>query len=170
MTYIKKSVWYEPILLETLGAHDVWDFLPASPGVYIIMRGPPIPRIGGTDNKGIIYIGKSKILLDRLWSFWRVRNHIASDFLCAHPTIAQTILNNKQIKKEADVEKSLGNLRVRYCAPIEDSFLEEAEGTLFFAYIGHFGEAPPLNLNLPGRWNKLPTKQALQWAREGLYI
>ena len=170
MTYLTKSLWYEPIVLGTIDDDDIWNSLPASAGVYVIMRDSAIPRIGGVDDMGIIYIGKSENLRERLWKFWTVKNHIASDFLWTHPTLAQAILNSKHIKKAEDVEKYLGKIKARYCAPIDRDFLEEAERTLLFTYIEHFGEAPPLNLSLPRRWHQLPAKRELRWAQEGLCI
>jgi len=37
-----------------------------------------------------------------------------------------------------------------------------------FAYIRRFGEAPPLNLNVPKRWDRLPSSQDLKWAEKGI--
>ena len=160
-----KSRWHKPIILETL--EDDWDSLPATPGVYIVMSDRPIQRIGRVDNAGILYIGKAKILCDRLWNFWK-QNHTASGFLWTHIGVAQIILN-KPILTVSDVGKYLGKLNVRYSTPISEDQLEMAERALLFAYIQYFGEAPPLNLSLPRRWEQPPPSQDREWAEKGLF-
>jgi hypothetical protein len=152
-----KSIWYKPIVLETLDVQ--WDTFSASPGVYIVMSDRPIQRIGGTDFRSIIYIGKAKNLRNRLWAFWKA-NHSASGFLWTHPTMANIVLN-KPVRTVSDVEKYLGKLEI---------LLDSAERALLFAYIQCFGEAPPLNLSLPKRWNQLPPAEDLRWAEEGLFV
>jgi hypothetical protein len=130
------------------------------------MRDRPVPRIGGVDTHGIIYIGRSEILRIRLWDFW-IQKHDASAFLWTHLDMASVILN-KPIRTESDLRICLGKLRARYSMPIEDSMLNDAERALIFAYIKRFGEAPPLNLSLPSRWEEPPGEQDLRWAEQGL--
>lgn len=157
--------WSEPFILETLDAS--WDTYPASAGVYLIMSDQPIPRIGGTDNKSILYIGKAKNLRNRVSQF-RWANHTASGILWTHPTMARIVLN-KPIRSVSDVEKYLGELIACYSTPINVDSLERAERALLFAYIQSFGEAPPLNMSLPRRWDELPPAQDLRWAENGLF-
>jgi hypothetical protein len=160
-----RSPWHKAIALETL--KDYWDSSPATAGVYIVMSDRPIQRIGRVDNAGILYIGKAKNLRDRLWDFWE-QNHTASGFLWAHIGVAQIILN-KPILTVSDVGKYLGKLNVRYSTPISEDQLDTAERALLFAYIQYFGEAPPLNLSLPKRWEQPPPSQDRAWAEKGLF-
>ena len=160
-----RSPWYKSLILKSL--NDSWDSSPASAGVYIVTSDRPIARIGEIDNAGILYIGKAKILRDRLWDFWK-QNHTASGFLWTHTAIAQIILN-KPILIVNDIGKYLGELKVRYSTPIDEKLLDVAERALLFAYIQYYGEAPPLNLSLPRRWEQLPPSQDRQWAEEGLF-
>jgi excinuclease UvrABC nuclease subunit len=60
--------WQRPFRLNTL--YDDWDNAPAYSGVYIIKEDRGIRRIAGTDKAGILYIGKSALLRNRLWGFW----------------------------------------------------------------------------------------------------
>jgi hypothetical protein len=159
-----RSPWSKPVMLETLG--DNWDSFPTSAGVYMITSDYAIPRIGGSDEKSIIYIGKTKNLRNRLWGFWKA-NHTASGVLWTHPTMACIVLN-KPIRNIRDVEEQLGKLQVCYSTPIDEHLLDRAERALIFAYIQRFGEAPPLNMSLPRRWEQLPQAQDLRWAEEAV--
>ena len=160
-----KSPWYKSIVLKSLS--DSWDSSPASAGVYVVTSDRPIPRIGRVDNAGILYIGRAKNLRERLWAFWK-QNHTASGFLWTHTAVAQIILK-KPILTVSDVGKYLGELKVRYSTPIGEDLLDTAERALLFAYIQYFGEAPPLNLSLPKRWEQPPPSQDREWAEEGLF-
>ena len=77
--------WSEYKHFETLD----WKTIPSSPGVYYIRcvnnSGNPIriPRLGGVDNEGIVYIGETgRNLRNRVRNFWktahnfRVSSHI----------------------------------------------------------------------------------------------
>ena len=160
-----RGSWNKPVALETL--KDRWDSFPTTAGVYIIMSDRPIQRIGRVDNAGILYIGKAKSLRDRLWGFLE-QNHTASGFLWAHIGVAQIVLN-KPILTVSDVGKHVGKLNVRYSTPIGEDQLDMAERSLLFAYIQHFGEAPPLNLSLPKRWEHPPPSQERAWTEKGLF-
>ena len=160
-----RSPWYRPIVLETLDSS--WDSSPATAGVYMILRDRPIPRIGGVDNMGIIYIGMATNLRERLWSFWKVK-HTASDFLWTHKAIAQIVLNKPKLNV-SDLKKHLGKLKVRYSTPIGEGLLDSAERALLFTYIEYFGEPPPLNMSLPKRWDRSPPSEDQEWAGKGLF-
>lgn len=160
-----RSPWHQPIALETL--EDDWDSSPATAGVYIVMSDRPIRRIGRVDNASILYIGKAKNLRDRLWDFWKER-HTASGFLWTHIEVARIILN-KPIPTVSDLGKCLGKLNVRYSTPIIEDQLDMAERALLFAYIKYFGEAPPLNMSLPKRWEHPPPTEDIAWAENGLF-
>jgi len=164
--YEMKSPWLKPVLLEDFDKG--WGLCPATAGVYIVMRDKPIPRIGRVDKAGILYIGKAKVLRDRLWDFLK-QNHTASGFLWAHTPIAQIILD-KPILTVGELGKHLGILQVRYSTPIDQSLLSRAERALLFSYIHYYGEPPPLNFSLPARWEQPPPSQDRQWAEKGLGI
>jgi len=68
-----------------------------------------------------------------------------------------------------DVENSLGKLTVTYSTPIKKEQLDDAERALLFTYTNRFGEAPPLNLSLPQRWEDSPTdREITNWAERGV--
>lgn len=146
---------------------DDWKSWPITPGVYIIRRERAIARIGGSENTGILYIGKTLNLRDRIWQFWK-KNHTAGEFLRTHPPIARLMMDSS-IYTEDDVKNSLSKLLVMYSTPIRKEQLDNAERVLLFTYINQFGEAPPLNLNLPQRWEASPTdKELINWAEIGI--
>lgn len=151
-------------MLEDL--ENSWDSYPETCGVYLIMRSKAVPRVGGTDKMNIIYIGKSKNIRSRLWAF-TYGNHTASDFLWTHPTMAAIVLN-KPIRSVSDVENNLPKLEAKYSTPINETLLDVAERALLFAYIECYGEAPPLNLVLPKRWDKPPSSDERRWAEQAL--
>lgn len=160
-----KSPWLEPAILQSI--KDDWDSSPETAGVYIIMRDRPIPRIGGIDKTGVLYIGKAKNLRDRLWDFLE-QHHIVTAFLWEHPAIAEIVLN-KRIPNLKGMGKHLAELEVRYSTPISEDLLDRAERTLIFTYIQQFGEPPPLNMSLPKRWEQLPPSLDREWAEKGLF-
>ena len=157
--------WSDAVALTSF--YDDWDDMPTTPGVYIICAHRPIPRIGGVDRRGILYIGRASRVRSRLWNFWYC-NHTASGFLWTHPDIARLVLGGN-IRSVADVERKLGRLTARYATPIRSAQLGRAERALLFAYVRAFGEAPPLNLSLTKRWDRAPTAYELRWAERGLF-
>jgi hypothetical protein len=160
-----RSPWHEPIALKSI--KDDWDSSPETPGVYIVMRDRPIPRIGGVDKTSILYIGKAKNLRERLWNFLE-QYHGVTAFLWEHLVVAEIILN-KSIPTLHELGKHLGELEVRYSTPISKDLLGRAERALIFTYIQRFGEPPPLNMNLPKRWEQLPPSLDREWAEKGLF-
>ena len=52
--------------------------------------------------------------------------------------------------------------------PIPPHDLDVAERAVLYAYTLRFGEPPPLNAALPGRWMTAPTAEKLRWAEQGL--
>ena len=159
-----RTRWSDPVVVEAFD--DEWDSMPRTPGVYVVRTERPIPRIGGLDRAGILYIGRASNVRNRLWSFWDA-NHTASGFLWTHPGIARLVLGGR-VRTVTDVEKQLGRLTVRYATPVHGRQLGRAERALLFAYINSFGEAPPLNLSLPKRWDGTPVASDLRWAERGL--
>lgn len=156
--------WCEPFLVKSL--HDRWESAPGTPGVYVISCGRPLRRVGAVDSAGILYVGKSLCLKDRLWSYWEVQ-HEASAILWEIPQIASMIFA-AGVRRRRDVERLIGSSMVRVATPIRQEFLDEAERAVLYAYTLRFGEPPPLNSTLPGRWTATPKKTALRWAEQGL--
>ena len=56
--------WIKPFQLASLESD--WGNKPASAGIYIIRCAREIHRAGGNDKRGILYIGQSRNLRDRL--------------------------------------------------------------------------------------------------------
>ena len=159
-----KAPWLEAIMLEQLDAE--WDEMPVSAGVYVIRRRRPVPRVGGVDKRGIIYIGKAGNLRERLWQFWYA-DHGAGWYLWRQPALARLVIS-ATIRTVTDVERHLGKLSAVVASPIAQGLLDRAERALLSAYIGRFGEAPPLNFSLPQRWADAPRPEDLRWAEYGI--
>lgn len=159
-----RATWARPFAVSEVDAR--WDDLPATPGVYIVRRSTPVGRVGGVDRTGVLYVGRGMRLRLRLWQFYTV-NHTASGFLWEQPALAGPILG-KAVRGVAAVERAIDRLTVRYSAGIAKGQLARAERALMFAYLIRFGEAPPLNLALSGRWDYVPASSDLRWAEKGL--
>jgi hypothetical protein len=82
-----KGKWSKPTTIDKETA------LP-KPGIYIVPNLKRIRRIGGFDPKGILYVGKSDNLQERLRRFWSAY-HPASGLLWDHPQIAQNYLGKR---------------------------------------------------------------------------
>lgn len=115
-----------------------------SPGCYILYReDDPVPRIGGVDPKGILYIGKGDSILRRVKSLRDsvICNAAHDQTVCiikGHNSLSQKFY---RMRKHIDVE----NLYIRiFQLPknIESSYLESY---LLEIYVSQFGELPPLN-------------------------
>jgi hypothetical protein len=157
--------WYPSCLLNS--SEEDYSDIPNKPGVYIISNRKIIGRVGGDDRKGIVYIGKSKNLRQRVKSFWN-GNHTAGGYLHEHPVIAGKIMKMKIISGN-DVDKGIGKLKIRYATITNLEELELAERAVMFPYIRRFGEPPPLNLNMPRRWDRMPSLRHLRWAEKGIF-
>jgi hypothetical protein len=144
------------------------EIVPSSPGIYVIFGNPPIYRIRGKDKAGILYIGKARNLQRRLYQFWD-GYHTASGFLYQHWTLAEKLLN-RVIKNNEDIYDCLAKLKFRVACPISKSKIEKAERAALFAYIKHYGEAPPLNLSLPKRWKTAPPWHEVRWGERGILL
>lgn len=159
-----RAPWSDSVRVNSID--EQWDSWPSTPGVYIIRAAHSMPRIGGTDKTGILYIGKASKLRFRIYHF-SMADHTASGFLREHQDIARLVLNSG-IRSGTDVKKYLGRLTVRYATPLYAHQIARAERAVLFSYIRLFGEAPPLNLSLPGRWDSAPSSQDLRWAEVGI--
>lgn len=161
-----KSQWNKPFRLADLEPN--WEKTPTTPGVYIIMRGTLIRRVGGTDHNGIIYAGKALNIRRRLNQFWNA-DHIASDLLRMQLPIARAVLGCK-VFTEDRLYPILSRLFVRIATPIRKHELDEAERLVLTAYLLRFGELPPLNFSMRSRWDDMPRKADLRWAEQGMGI
>ena len=158
-----KTPWLNSFVVKDLDEN--WDNTSSKPGVYIIKCGKNISRAGGTDSLGILYIGKSLKLRNRLWQFWYC-HHPASGFLWKHPKVS-TSISGKALHNKTDVENYLGNLTVRVATPVKRKLIDNAERAVLYEYLFRFGELPPLNFSLPKRWKDAPSKSELLWASKG---
>jgi len=159
------TLWQRPFRLNKID--DEWDKAPSFPGVYIISLNKQIHRVGGIDKAGILYIGKSRTLRDRLWEFWNT-DHDASAYLWENPRIASKVLGFRRLSSQ-QLERHLGNLKARI-ARIPLNELASAEEALLYAYVMNYGELPPLNFSFPRRWEGKPDARLLRWAKTGLRI
>src|SRR5438876_5832739 len=149
--------WLAPRSIESLD--DDWETTaPRTPGVYAVRVGRSVPRVGGNDRQGILYIGKARRLRMRVWQFWKC-NHTASGFLWSHLEVAEILLG-RSIRDGARLIDELGKLAVRVSTPIKPRFLDRAERAVLRAYVDRFGESPPLNLRLPGDRLEVPSLPA----------
>jgi hypothetical protein len=153
-----------PFRIETLD--DQWDDLALTPGIYVIRSDRSIPRVSGADPFGILYVGKSAKLGNRLLQFWNGA-HPASGFLYADLRVASIILA-RLCQDEQDVADCLSKLSVRVATPVPIAELETAERAVLYTYLYRFGEPPPLNFDLPQSWGSVPNAEELRWAVGGL--
>lgn len=133
----KKTQPMEPI---SLGDDGFWKRIPESGGIYFIyVYNNKLPikvsRVLGIDNDGVLYIGKSENLRERLRMLWRVINPKLK--ATAH-TFGTKYNNNKKLR-EAFPFKSL---YVSYTITTEPKTLESE---LIDKYFLKFGEVPPFN-------------------------
>jgi hypothetical protein len=156
--------WGKPFRLDTLDAG--WDEAPRKAGVYVVYTGKTIHRAGGLDRKGILYIGKSLVLRNRLYNFWYVQ-HPASGLLWTYPKLTQLILK-ETCKTKSQVEDLIVGLKVVVATPIPKSLLDHAERSAMYAYFSHYGELPPLNFHFPMKWTESPDKNLIHWGEKML--
>jgi len=156
--------WGKPFQLDSLD--DGWDEAPKKAGIYVVYTGRPINRAGGSEKKGILYIGKSLVLRNRLYKFWCVQ-HPASWLLWKYPKMTQLILN-ETCKGTKQVEDLIGGFNVIVATPIPKNFLNHAERSAMHAYFLRYGELPPLNFNFPMKWTESPDKKLIHWGEQML--
>ncbi|MBM3417509.1 MAG: hypothetical protein FJY17_01135 [Bacteroidetes bacterium] len=127
----------EPI---SLGDDGFWKRIPESGGIYFIYgyknKLPiKISRFLGIDNDGVLYIGKSENLRERLRMLWRVLNPKLK--ATAH-TFGTKYNNNKRLREAFPLK----TLYVSYKITSEPKTLESE---LLDKYFLKFGEVPPFN-------------------------
>jgi hypothetical protein len=161
-----KAPWSSYFQLKDLDEEETWDGIPPKPGIYVVKSGLKIQRLAGSDDNGILYIGKSLLVKNRIWDFWYIQ-HPASDMLWQYPKLAATIFK-KPCRTTKRVENLVGDLYVRISTPIPRGQLDEAERAVLFAYFDKYHELPPLNSSLPERWGKEPRVNLRRWADRGI--
>ena len=143
---------------------DDWDDAPATGGIYVISCGKSIRRLGGVDAAGIIYVGQSLCLRDRLWTYWFAQ-HEASGMLWDLPEVAGAIFG-RRLRSSQSVDPLLGRSIVWVSAPIPRTRVDAAERAVLYSYTLRYGEPPPLNSTLPGRWTSRPSPSSLKWGMQ----
>jgi hypothetical protein len=118
-----------------------WQTIPSKPGVYHIYSLDPknkpkkLQRLIGKDEEGILYIGKSENLRERLRMLWRVLN---PDLNATAHTFGEKY-NTYQVLKS---NFPLNTLAIKFrCS----NNAKELEIKLIDEYINIFGEVPPFN-------------------------
>jgi len=159
-----RAKWGKPFRLHTLD--DRWDEAPRKAGIYVVYTDKTIHRAGGPDKKGILYIGKSLVLRNRLWNFWYVQ-HPASGLLWTYPKWTQLILN-EMCRTKSQVEDLIGGFKAIVATPIPKNLLDQAERSAMYAYFSHYGELPPLNFNFPMKWTESSNKKLIHWGKKML--
>jgi hypothetical protein len=124
----------------SLSENKFWNRIPESEGVYFIHsyndeNCTKLYRVLGQDEEGVLYIGKSKNIRERLRMLWRVLNPKLK--ATAH-TFGTKYNTNKKLR-EAFPSKSL---YVSYRTTIEPKKLESE---LLDKYFLKYGEVPPFN-------------------------
>lgn len=166
MTALSDELWRPPVFLGKL-KHEWASLLPAAGGIYLIKTGRPVCRALDTDPTGILYIGKSLNLQNRVWAF-PYGNHSASAFLWQDSSIRMKILNASSTSEE-DCGAALAACFTCIAAPVPELEVDRAEHAVLFAYFRRFGEYPPLNFSAPDRWRR-PTAGDVEWAAHGLTV
>ena len=162
-TYLNWRKW---ISLNSIDDEQQWYNFNSAPGIYIIKREKPIQRIGGMDKNGIVYIGKASDLAVRLNDFWNAV-HPASATLWEIIPMAKIYLGN-QITNSKNIISLLSQLLIKVALPIKGYQLDEAERSVFFAYLWRFGELPPLNFSIPGgRWEN-QSVEGIAWGEKAI--
>lgn len=160
---MEMPMWSTPFRLDSID--DGWDDTTQEAGVYVIYTGKTMQRAGGADKKGILYIGKSEVVRNRLLRFWNVE-HPASWFLWTYPNMAKLILKEPCTRKK-QVENLIGTFNIMVATPIPKRLLGHAERVAMHAYCLRYGELPPLNFSFPMKWIDPPNKGFLRWG-EGM--
>lgn len=124
----------------SLAENNFWKQIPESGGVYFIYsynNNTPIKlnRVLGTDEEGLLYIGKSENLRERLRMLWRVLN--PKQKATAH-TFGTKYNNNKKLREAFP----LNSLYVSFRITINPKTLESE---LLDKYFSKYGEVPPFN-------------------------
>lgn len=133
----KKS---QPLKIISLVENGFWNHIPECSGVYLIHSyNNQIPirlnRVLDTDVEGVLYIGKSENIRERLRMLWRVLNPKLK--ATAH-TFGTKYNANKKLMKAFPLNSLYVSYRITN-AP------KTLESELLENYFAKFGEVPPFN-------------------------
>jgi excinuclease UvrABC nuclease subunit len=115
--------------------------IPSIPGVYKIYslndnnNARPLQRLLGTDQEGLLYIGKSENLNDRVRMLWRV---LQPNYKATAHTFG---MNYKSLQVIRDAFP-LDTLAIEF---EENNMAKTYEKTIIETYRQKYGEVPPLN-------------------------
>lgn len=124
----------------SLAENNFWKQIPESGGVYFIYsynNNTPIKlnRVLGIDKEGVLYIGKSDNLRERLRMLWRVLNRKLK--ATAH-TFGTKYNNNKKLEEAFPLKSLYISFRITTNPKI-------LESELLDKYFSKYGEVPPFN-------------------------
>ena len=117
-----------------------WKEIPILPGVYFIYslnekKAIKTRRVLGVDKEGVLYIGKSENLRDRLRMLWRVLN---TNYKANAHTFGEKY-NTYKILKDNFPKKTLA---IKFVISKNPKVLESK---MLNEYIKKYGEVPPFN-------------------------
>ena len=131
-----------PNAIETISLteNSFWTHIPECGGVYFIQSyNNQIPirlnRVLGTDEEGVLYIGKSENLRERLRMLWRVLN--AKLKATAH-TFGTKYNDNKKLREAFPLKSLYVSFRIT-------NEPKSLESELLYKYFSKYGEVPPFN-------------------------
>ncbi len=140
---------------------DHYSEIDSLPGVYGIRLldstnhlPVPINRLLGKDEDGLLAIGESKDLRQRIKLFYKVTikrrellKHSAGDRLFLNLIFSHVSSNNNFFKNKT--------LQVSFTKADDKKSAQGLEELLMKVYFIQFGELPPLNSSMPGKGQKL---------------
>lgn len=123
-----------------LAEDNFWNHIPKCGGVYFIHSyNNQIPirlnRVLGTDEEGVLYIGKSENLRERLRMLWRVLNPKLK--ATAH-TFGTKYNDNKKLREAFPLKSLYVSFRIT-------NEPKSLESELLDIYFSKYGEVPPFN-------------------------
>jgi hypothetical protein len=130
--YVKKVI--------SMSESGFWSKIPQIGGIYLIhtyidKTPKKINRLLGIDDEGILYIGKSKNIRERVRMLWRVMNPQLK--ATAH-TFGTKYNENKMLRKSFPLNSLFISFRF-------SNMPKEKESKLLKRYFLKFGEVPPFN-------------------------
>lgn len=132
-----------------------WKYVPPGPGTYMIATDRPLSRAVGTDQEGLLTIGKSKGLRGRLQTF----NRCAST-----PGKGGHMAGWRFAFYEMSVHFPLDTLYVCWRSAANEDVAAREEGRLLHEYVKQHMESPPLNYS--ASWRHLREEAAAEEALE----
>jgi len=106
-----------------------------------------IARFRGKDKEGLISIGESVDLRRRIKEFYRSYAYPDNEKHSSCFRLALYVHFTNQRKQSVNV----GEVQYSY-APLAENEIQETEAMLLAKYFRDFGELPPLNSNVPGKF------------------